>query len=155
VASGFSGDAVPHLLSQILNFFAGIGGGFHSGAHSLVHGAALGIALVFFLALFVYLCSRVRDYRSLLYCSGAIALVFLFTTSWLMAWYGGFVMVLVALSGSRLLIWAGVASTFVLSFYGRHVTPIDSRVIPVALLAIAMVLLFCLRKGRLTSGRPV
>ncbi len=155
VASGFSGDAVPHLLSQVLNFFAWIGSGFHSGTHSLVHGAALVIALVFFLALFVYLCSRVRDYRSLLYCSGAIALVFLFTTSWLMAWYGGFVMVLVALSGSRLLIWAGVVSTFVLSFYGRHVTPIDVRVFPVALLAIALVLLYCLRKGRLTSGRPV
>ena len=152
VASGFSGAAVPHLLSQVLDFFAWIGSGFHSGAHSLVHGVALGIALVVFLALFLYLCSRVRNYRSLLYYSGAIALVFLFSTSWLMAWYGGFVMVLVALSGSRLLTWAGVASTFVLSFYGRHVAPIDFRVIPVALLAIALVLLFLRKRGSPQAG---
>jgi hypothetical protein len=151
VASGFSGAGIPYLLSRVLGLFKWGGG--DVGPHSLVRKVALGISLVFFLALFVYFCSRVRDYRSLLYYSGAIALAFLFTTSWLMAWYGGFVVVLVALSGSLLMIWAGVASTFVLSFYGRHMMPVDIRVTPVSLLVIALLLLYFLRKRKLASSR--
>lgn len=155
VASSFSGSSVPYLISHALGFLARSTGASEAAAHTMGHDLALGVALGFFLAVFVFLCYRVRDYRGLLYYSGAIALAFLFTTSWLMEWYAGFVIVLVAICGSRLITWAGVALTFVLSFYGRHiVAPLDFWFVSISLLVILVVLLYFLKKKRKSSLNP-
>ena len=72
---------------------------------------------------------------------------FMFTTSWLMPWYAGFMMILVALSGSYLWTGAGAAVTFAMAWYGRGINGWGNSVFPILMLiaATALVLGLVLR----------
>lgn len=64
----------------------------------------------------------------------------MFTTTWLMPWYAGFMMILVALSGSYLWTGAGAAVTFAMALYGQGINGWPNVVFPIMMLVIAIAL---------------
>jgi alpha-1,6-mannosyltransferase len=150
VGSGFNAISIPSLFRLLFErAFHGLGMSV-SLAQRWGRNVASLVFLLLLAVLFIYFCSRVRDYRSLIYYSGAIALAFLFTTSWLMAWYGGFVMILTVVSGSYLLASTGIAATVVFAFYGKGLNPLPFKFFTAMLLlvAICLLLFMALRKRR-------
>lgn len=105
------------------------------------HWAVRVLFLLFFLVAFLVLCVRVRDYHSLIFACGAIALLNTLTAPYLMPWYVGWALFLMVLSGSSLWIGATVGATFSLSCYVRTINGQTGVVASVLLLLVAIFLL--------------
>ncbi|MBU4385696.1 MAG: hypothetical protein KKH73_01735, partial [Actinobacteria bacterium] len=105
------------------------------------HWAVRVLFLLFFLVAFLVLCGRVRDYRSLIFACGAIALLNTLAAPYLMPWYIGLALFLVVLSGDSLWIGATLGATFSLSCYVRTINGQTGVVASVILLVTAIFLL--------------
>jgi len=105
------------------------------------HSTVRVLLLLFFLAAFLVLCFHVRDYHSLIFACGAIALLNTLAAPYLMPWYIGLALFLMVLSGSRLWIGATVGATFALSCYVRTINGQTGVVASVLLLLVAVFLL--------------
>ena len=126
-----------------------------STASSFSYSAARTLSLLVFLALLVFFCYRVRDVRTLAFYSGCIMFTFMFTTTWLMPWYAGFMMILVAISGSYLWTGAGAAVTFAMAWYGQGINGWPNVVFPILMLLIAIALITGLTlRGRRAALEP-
>lgn len=149
VGTGYSGISVPRFFREgVRSAMRGLGVA-SSSAGSFSYSATRTFFMFVFLALLVLFCWRVRDVRSLAFYSGAIMFTFMFTTSWLMPWYAGFMMILVALSGSYLWTGTGVAVTFAMAWYGRGINGWGNNVFPILMLIAA----FALIVGLVLRGR--
>ncbi len=105
------------------------------------------LLLLFFLAVFLVLCFHVRDYHSLIFACGAIALLNTLSAPYLMPWYIGLALFLMVLSGSSLWIGATLGATFSLSCYIRTINGQTGVVASVLLLLTAVVLLIGVLRG--------
>ncbi len=152
VGSGYSAASVPRFFrGQVAAVLRALG----LARHDLLAASAVrAFFLMLFLSLFVLFCYRVRDFRSLILYSGAILFAFTMTTGWLMPWYAGAVIMLVALSGSYRFTAAAAGMTLVLSLYGRGINHWTNSVFPLLLLAVAVsfLLLMALAGARASSS---
>lgn len=144
VGTMFSGQSIPTLIRAGMGralISAGLG---EVTATDFSTTATRALFVCLFLGLFALCCWRVRDLRSLLLYSGLIATAFAFTTTWLMPWYLGTAVFLLALSGSFTLIGTMTAATFFISFYSDWINPFNKSFVPYALLAVGLFLLVAL-----------
>jgi len=140
VSSEYSAASVPRFFrGQLTAVLRGLGWT-GSAAGRLSASATHTFFVLVFLLLFVLFCYRVRDMGSMIFYAGAIMFCFTFTTTWLMPWYAGFLVVLVALSGSYRFTAAAAGVTLVMSLYGRGINGWTNSVFPLLMLAICVVL---------------
>lgn len=149
VGTEYSGISVPRFFRGGMDLALKGVGVSSSTAGSFSYSAARTLFLVLFLVLLAFFCYRVRDVRTLAFYSGCIMFTFMFTTTWLMPWYAGFMMILVALSGSYLWTGAGAAVTLAMALYGQGINGWPNVVFPILMLLIAAALV----TGLFLSGR--
>lgn len=125
-----------------------------SGATSLGTSGTRVLFMLGFLVLFAVFTWRVRDLQSLIFYSGAILFTFMMCTTWLMPWYAGMVGVVMMLSGSDLMLGAGVGTTFVMSLYGRGINGWPAGLYPLLLLAMTVLVLALALGRRLPAFLP-
>lgn len=148
VGSRYSGASVPRFFRGHLRAALQGLGMKAPAAWTASYGATRIVFLLLFLVLFVLLCYRVRDLRSLIFYSGVIMFAFLMTTTWLMPWYAGFLVILAALSGSYLWTGGAVAVTAVMCYFGPDINRLPQSLFPVLLLLIAAFMIVAIiRKG--------
>jgi alpha-1,6-mannosyltransferase len=155
VGSGYSSGSVPRFfagqLAGALRLF-----GFHAGtADTVAHQGISGLFTAIFVVVLVALSLRVRDFRSLLRNVALISIAFVLSASWLMPWYAGFVVMLVALSGSYQLTGAAVAVTFVMLWFlpGRWQLPNSALSLALVVIAAALAVALYRRAGH-RMGSP-
>lgn len=142
VGSGFSGQSIAGLFRNTMRkALVSSGISYHSAARLSVRTSQV-LFVGLFLALLVVFCWKVRDFRSLLLYSGLIMTAFVFTATWLMPWYLGTAVFLVALSGSFNLIGVIACASLVISFYGNWINPFRYDLVPIVLLLVALYLVF-------------
>ncbi|MBU4301885.1 MAG: polyprenol phosphomannose-dependent alpha 1,6 mannosyltransferase MptB, partial [Actinobacteria bacterium] len=135
----FSLSSIPSTVGTVIKESVRLVGG---PANSTAgHWAVRVLFLLFFLVAFLVLCGRVRDYRSLIFACGAIALLNTLAAPYLMPWYIGLALFLVVLSGDSLWIGATLGATFSLSCYVRTINGQTGVVASVILLVTAIFLL--------------
>jgi alpha-1,6-mannosyltransferase len=158
VGTDYSAVSVPSLIRGYLSSaLRGLGVRASSAGSLGITGTRLLFMLTFLIlgAVFTY---KARDLDSLIFYSGAILFAFMMCTTWLMPWYAGLVGVVMMLSGSYLMVGAGVGLTFVMSLYGRGINGWPDNLFPVMLLLMTVgVLALALRKWvpSLEKGRAV
>ncbi|MHB8896725.1 MAG: polyprenol phosphomannose-dependent alpha 1,6 mannosyltransferase MptB [Candidatus Geothermincolia bacterium] len=138
VGTGFNAASVPSLTGDLAQHLLHAIGLRAAAAAPLGLNLSRVLFMLAFLALFVAFTYRVRDLHSLIFYSGAILYAFMMTTTWLMPWYAGFAVVILALSGSYLMTCAGIGLTFVMSFMGRGLNEWPSATFPVLLLVLTV-----------------
>lgn len=151
VGTEYSGISVPRFFRGGMDLALKGMGVASSTANSFSYSAARTLSLLVFLALLAFFCYRAHDVRTLAFYSGCIMFTFMFTTTWLMPWYAGFMMILVALSGSYLWTGAGAAVTFAMAWYGQGINGWPNVVFPILMLLIAIALVM----GLALRGRGV
>lgn len=138
VGSGYSAVSVPRFFRGQFSAILHSVGLANSTASTISVSAVRLFFMLVFVVLFLVFCYRVRDMNSLILYSGVIIFTFTLTTSWLMPWYAGFQLVLLALSGSYRWTAAAVAVTLVMSLYGRGINGWTNSIFPVLLILVVV-----------------
>lgn len=140
VGSGYSDISIPRFFrGQLSAALRGMGLA-SSTAGTVSMSTVRVFFMLVFIVLFVFFCYRVRDLPSLIFYAGIIIFTFTLTTTWLMPWYAGFQLVLLALTGSYRWTVAGVGLTLIMSLYGHGINGWTNSIFPVLMVLVVLAL---------------